>query len=84
MIRFVVRSGRALNVPVSLCGEMAASPEMIPVLLGLGLRELSCPPRMVPLIREAIRATDVIAAARAIDERTAAIEAEAAGREKNV
>ena len=68
MIRFVVRSGRALGVPVSLCGEMAASPDRVPTLLGLGLRELSCPPRFVPAVREAIRATDVSQMARAVEE----------------
>jgi phosphotransferase system enzyme I (PtsI) len=83
MIRFVVRAGRALNVPVSLCGEMAASPEMVPTLLGLGLRELSCPPRMVPLVREAIRATDAGMATRAVDDRAAAGQAAGAGKEQD-
>jgi len=71
MLRFVVRAGKASNVPVSLCGEMAASPELVPTLLGLGLRELSCPPRAVPRVREAIRATEVARAAREIEEKPA-------------
>jgi len=71
MLRFVVRAGRARGVPVSLCGEMAAVPELIPALIGLGLRELSCPPRAVPRVREAIRATDLASASREIEERPA-------------
>jgi len=80
MLRFVIRAGRSLGVPVSLCGEMASSPEMVPTLLALGLRELSCPPRMIPRVREAIRATDVAAAVRAIDDRASENDAAGAGR----
>jgi phosphotransferase system enzyme I (PtsI) len=69
MLRFTIRSGRAAGVPVALCGEMAAAPALIPVLLGLGLRELSCPPRAVPRVREAIRATDLARAVRDIEEK---------------
>ena len=82
MIQFVVRAGRSLGVPVSLCGEMASAPDMVPTLLGLGLRELSCPPRMVPRVREAIRATDVAAQLREIEARSSADDAAGAGRDK--
>jgi phosphotransferase system enzyme I (PtsI) len=71
MLRFVVRAGKAAGVPVSLCGEMASVPDLIPALLGLGLRELSCPPRAVPRVRGAIRATEIARATREIEERPA-------------
>jgi len=71
MIRFVVRAAKAANVPLSLCGEMAASPELVPTLLGLGLRELSVPPRAVPRVREAIRTTEIARASREIEEKPA-------------
>ena len=71
MLRFVVRAGKAAGIPVSLCGEMASVPDLIPILLGLGLRELSCPPRAVPRVREAIRATEIARAARDIEEKPA-------------
>ncbi len=71
MLRFVVRAAKAGGVPLSLCGEMASSPELIPILLGLGLRELSCPPRAVPRVREVIRATETARAAREIEEKPA-------------
>jgi len=66
-----VRAGKARGVPVALCGEMAAVPDLIPTLLGLGLRELSCPPRAVPRVREAIRATEITRAVRDIEEKPA-------------
>jgi phosphotransferase system enzyme I (PtsI) len=71
MLRFVVRAGKACGVPVALCGEMAARPDLVPTLLGLGLRELSCPPRAVPRVREAIRATEIARAVRDIEEKPA-------------
>jgi len=68
MLRFIVRAAKASGVPLSLCGEMAANPELIPMLLGLGFRELSCPPRAVPRVREAIRATEIARAAREVED----------------
>ena len=34
----------------------AADPALVPVLVGLGFRELSCPPRAIPPVRDAVRA----------------------------
>ena len=59
MIQLVVEAGRRQRVPVALCGEMAASPECVPLLLGLGLRELSMSPRNIPLAKEVVRTVDV-------------------------
>jgi len=52
MVRQVVREGIDSNTPVSLCGEMAADPLMLPLLLGLGVRSFSCAPRYIPAIRD--------------------------------
>jgi phosphotransferase system enzyme I (PtsI) len=40
---------------VGMCGEMAADPVMIPILLGMGLDELSVSPAIVPEIKMIIR-----------------------------
>jgi len=64
LIRFVVESGGDNDVPVSLCGEMAADPSVTPLLIGLGLRELSVQPRAMPQVRAAIRDVDSVAATR--------------------
>jgi phosphotransferase system enzyme I (PtsI) len=58
MLKFVVDSGRRHGIPVALCGEMAADPNAVPLLVGLGLRELSVQPRAVGLVRHAVRHTD--------------------------
>jgi phosphocarrier protein FPr len=42
-------------VPVSVCGEAAADPSAIPILLGLGVRTLSVPPPAIATVKQAIR-----------------------------
>jgi phosphotransferase system enzyme I (PtsI) len=44
LIREVVEAGARRGLPVSLCGELAADPDALPVLLELGLRSFSVPP----------------------------------------
>jgi len=52
MIRHIGQEGIKADIPISLCGEMAADPLMIPLLLGLGVRSFSCAPRFLPTVRE--------------------------------
>lgn len=40
--------------PVSLCGEMAADPANVPLLVGLGLAEISLAARRIPEVKHAI------------------------------
>lgn len=56
MLRFVIDSGRAAGLEVSLCGEMAADPRYALLLVGLGLRRLSMSPRQIPEVKTWIRA----------------------------
>jgi phosphotransferase system enzyme I (PtsI) len=58
MIRHSVEGARARGVPISICGEMAADPAALAVLIGLGLHELSVQPRAIPRVRAAIRDVD--------------------------
>jgi phosphotransferase system enzyme I (PtsI) len=75
-IRLVVRAGRRAGIPVAVCGEMAADPVLLTLLVGLGLREFSMAPTAIPLAKRVIRslrATDARqAAGRALRARTAA------------
>ncbi len=59
MLKIVFDSARKADLPVSLCGEMAAEPEFTALLLGLGLREFSVQPRALGPVREAIRRADM-------------------------
>ncbi|ONM49835.1 phosphoenolpyruvate--protein phosphotransferase [Nocardia donostiensis] len=61
---------------VAVCGEVAADPTAIPLLLGLGVTELSVTPPAVPLVKAAVRELDLrecrAAAARALSCESAA------------
>ena len=55
MIRQVVEAGHAAGIPVAMCGEMAGDLAVLPVLLGLGLDELSMHPYAIPYVKRMIR-----------------------------
>jgi phosphotransferase system enzyme I (PtsI) len=65
LIHQVVREADAAGVPVGVCGEMASEPIMAFVLLGLGLRQLSVSPRVVPLVKRLVRGVSAEIAAEA-------------------
>jgi phosphotransferase system enzyme I (PtsP) len=52
------RAARRAGIPVSVCGEMASNPLAVPVLVGLGIGELSATPGAVPVIKEIVRGLD--------------------------
>ncbi|MBB5912421.1 phosphocarrier protein FPr [Nocardia transvalensis] len=47
------------TTPVAVCGELAADPAAIPILLGLGVRELSVTPPAIPEIKARTRTLDL-------------------------
>jgi phosphoenolpyruvate-protein phosphotransferase (PTS system enzyme I) len=55
VLRHVARGARRRGLPVSVCGEMAADPALLPLLTGLGLREFSMTPAAMPAARRVVR-----------------------------
>lgn len=68
LVERTVEAGRARGVAVSVCGEMAADPLAIPVLLGLGIRRLSMSPAAIPLAKKMIRSISLAEAEEALAE----------------
>jgi len=64
LIANVVRAAGAVGVKVSVCGDAAADPLVLPLLLGLGVRTLSVGAARVPRVAGWIAAADTAAAAR--------------------
>ncbi len=64
LIDVTARAGANGGAWVSVCGEIAGEPAAIPLLLGLGVAELSMAPARIPLAKEAVRTTDAGAARR--------------------
>ena len=55
IIKHVVDVAKNKNIKVFMCGEMASDPVNMPILLGLGLDELSMAPQSIPDIKDRIR-----------------------------
>ena len=55
LIDNTVRAAKEAGIRVGICGEMASDPALVPLLLGLGLDELSVSPAAVPEIKRTIR-----------------------------
>ena len=59
LIQMAVSGAAPHRIPVSVCGEMAANPEMTPLLLGLGVRSFSTNASAVPRVKQAVRGTTI-------------------------
>ncbi len=58
-------AGAAIHAkPVGVCGGLAADPLAVPILLGLGVTELSMPPACIGAVRAVVRRLDLAAARR--------------------
>jgi phosphotransferase system enzyme I (PtsI) len=55
LIKIVVDAAHKNNIWVGVCGEMAGDINLVPLLLGLGVDELSTAPSVVPSIKHLIR-----------------------------
>lgn len=60
LIKMVVIEANRNGIPVSICGEIAADPRFTSLLLGLGVHELSCTARFVPMVKHMIRKLNII------------------------
>ena len=61
MILHIIQEAKVHNTPVSICGEMASNLRLIPLLLGLGIRKLSCSCRSIPKIKKVISQLSIAA-----------------------
>ena len=55
LLRIVARAGKRRGIRVAVCGEMAADPMLLMLLVGLGLREFSMAPTAIPLAKQVLR-----------------------------
>ena len=55
-LKHVVDEAHRAKVPVSVCGEMAGDPVLVPLLLGLGVDALSMTPPLLPAVKYLVRA----------------------------
>jgi phosphotransferase system enzyme I (PtsI) len=68
LIRMTVDAAHAHNLWVGVCGEMGGDIVLTPLLLGLGVDELSTGAALVPRVKRAVQALDIAACLKLIDE----------------
>ncbi len=68
LIRTTVESARAHGIWVGVCGEMAGEVVLTPLLLGLGVTELSAGSAMVPRVKRAVQSLDMTVCRRLVEE----------------
>ncbi|MSR65341.1 MAG: phosphoenolpyruvate--protein phosphotransferase [Verrucomicrobiae bacterium] len=62
LIKQVIEAGHSKGIWVGVCGEMAGEPLLVPLLLGMGIDELSTSPVTVPRIKKIIRTLNLVEA----------------------
>ncbi len=63
LIDRATRAGLARRIETSVCGNLASDPEAVPLLIGLGVRELSMAPAQIPRLKALLRTLDTGACA---------------------
>jgi phosphoenolpyruvate-protein phosphotransferase len=79
LIAAVATAGSARGRSVGVCGGLGSDPQAIPILIGLGIREVSAVPAMIPQVKRGIRELEV-GACRELAESALALTSAAAVR----
>lgn len=64
MLQMVLQAGKRHDKSVTICGQMSSDPRFTPLLLGLGLRQLSATPHSIPRLKEVVRNISISEAER--------------------
>lgn len=64
LIQFATEAALRARIPISVCGEIAGDPRYAPLLLGLGIQDLSMAAVNLPRVKQRIRSLDYLAATR--------------------
>lgn len=60
LIQFSTEAALRARIPISLCGEMAGDYRLSPLLIGLGIRELSMSPSRLPEVKRMLRGLSLL------------------------
>jgi len=55
LVKMTIDAAHANGIWVGVCGQMAADPILAPLLVGMGVDELSVAPQAVPLVKDVVR-----------------------------
>ena len=68
LLKRTVACAQEKGIKVFMCGEMASDPINLPIVLGLGLDELSMNPQSIPIVKRSIRSLNAHDAGLFIEE----------------
>ena len=68
LLKMIADAAHANKIWVGVCGEMAGDVALIPLLLGLGMDELSVGATLVPRVKRAVQSLDLPTCQRLVDE----------------
>jgi phosphotransferase system enzyme I (PtsI) len=67
LLKMIADAAHAHNIWVGVCGEMAGDVALIPLLLGLGIDELSAGATLVPRVKRAVQSLDIPECCRLVE-----------------
>jgi phosphotransferase system enzyme I (PtsI) len=76
LLRTVAAAGRRAGCTLSVCGEMAADPLLVALLVGLGFRAFSMTPAAIPVVKHSLATLDSRDARRIVRKALAAASAD--------
>jgi phosphotransferase system enzyme I (PtsI) len=59
LLAHTITSAEKVNIPVSVCGELAGDPTLTRLLLGMGLRQFSMHPQQILEVKQKVMQSDV-------------------------
>lgn len=68
LIKMTVQAAHSANIWVGVCGEMGGDIALTPLLIGLGVDELSCGSAVLPRVKHAVRSLNAAACRKLADE----------------
>jgi len=68
LLKMIADAGHAQNIWVGVCGEMAGDIALVPLLLGLGVEELSAAAILVPRVKRAVQSLSIAECRELVEE----------------
>jgi phosphoenolpyruvate-protein phosphotransferase (PTS system enzyme I) len=68
LLKWIADAAHANNIWVGVCGEMAGDVALIPLLLGLGMEELSASAMLVPRVKRAVQSLAIPECCELVEE----------------
>ena len=59
MLKQIVDTANEMRKPLSICGEIASDPHFLPILIGLGIEDLSVDINSIPVVKERLSGMNI-------------------------